>query len=967
LLGWSSRQSSRDLDAVLLPSVDVASLLAAPPLASSTAAPASPGGAPTGSPPLPPPRGAGDATAASPNRNPALRPRLPTGAGGEGEGAPPPPFGGFAAVAGTPLEGDSPAVKSWPLAVQQDSCSPRAFSPDRANRSSAAAGPLGEAASSGEEAPSANGGAASPAPAAAASPAPAPDGKAAAARAASPSPARGPNAAAAEAAATTAAARKRKVTAMTCLEAFFVKELVSWECPKEKAEARERRWSTASGGAGGTPRAASLGRQVTFSAGLPSIVSVPGSVEQRGTDLARALSGAAPLCRPVGAGGAALLLTAQLARGGEGPVAAPSPLARSPSVSPSAASTLLQMAGRGAAAAAAVPGAAAEPLVAGRLRLKLVAAGEPNKKTDELLGPWGAVDLGEVSLPQAAAARAGRGRARLLRAWAQLALDCMADLLRHEGGVKGLSAMLEGGAALVPPPEGAPGVAARQRAREDAAGGGGEEEDATGAGSGSGDEEAGGGEGPVDEYLGWSLRGQLPRAAPAPSSGKGAAAAGGGGGGYWEYPYREDAEQQPAAPGAVPAAGAAAHERAAASNDKARAAGPAAGGDDGEMFGMDDLAPEKQQAPGAAKRPAAAAAPRPQQQQPVAGSDEPHMPHFRAGVRKVPAPEGGGDAAAFAANGLTTSATSGGAPPERTGSTGAGSASSGSAPVDITPRRLGGLTSAVAAAGSPFGRSPALGATPRRSSLSARTFTRDASKSYQVYLPPRVLVLHLKRFAHDLARGGKLQKLDAPVAFEFELDLGPFVSRSSPQYGQAMVYDLAGVVVHMGNMRSGHYVAYVKRGPAIAAAAAAAAAASGGGAASAPGSSGGAGSMNGGLSGAAGAAGAAAAGLLSAIGGALSGGKIGSGAGGEQWYYISDGTVRPVARSEVAGSQAYLLMYTRRDAEPAAAEAAAAAAAADSSSGSGSSAAAAAAAAAAPASPAASCAAAAPPPQGTAA
>jgi hypothetical protein len=39
---------------------------------------------------------------------------------------------------------------------------------------------------------------------------------------------------------------------------------------------------------------------------------VPGSVEQRGTDLAAALAGRRPFCRPLSWSGAALLLTAQL-------------------------------------------------------------------------------------------------------------------------------------------------------------------------------------------------------------------------------------------------------------------------------------------------------------------------------------------------------------------------------------------------------------------------------------------------------------------------------------------------------------------------------------------------------------------------------------------------------------------------------------------------------------------------------
>lgn len=44
---------------------------------------------------------------------------------------------------------------------------------------------------------------------------------------------------------------------------------------------------------------------------------VPGSVEQRGTDMAAALAGRRPFCRALTSGGASLLLTAQL---GESPM-----------------------------------------------------------------------------------------------------------------------------------------------------------------------------------------------------------------------------------------------------------------------------------------------------------------------------------------------------------------------------------------------------------------------------------------------------------------------------------------------------------------------------------------------------------------------------------------------------------------------------------------------------------------------
>jgi ubiquitin carboxyl-terminal hydrolase 16/45 len=183
----------------------------------------------------------------------------------------------------------------------------------------------------------------------------------------------------------------------------------------------------------------------------------------------------------------------------------------------------------------------------------------------------------------------------------------------------------------------------------------------------------------------------------------------------------------------------------------------------------------------------------------------------------------------------------------------------------------------------------------RRSSSSSRT----AHKSYRIYLPPQVLLLHLKRFQHD--GRGRLNKLDTAVKFEFELDLSPFMAENAPQgtgdaglvgqgagsgdaaggssehlqqqqqQQQSLMYDLVGLVVHMGTMRGGHYVSYVKR-----------------------------------VHGDAAEQGPAASSSSS------SGGKA---KGRVQWYYISDTTVQAVGVSEVAASQAYMLLYVRRPVE----------------------------------------------------
>jgi ubiquitin carboxyl-terminal hydrolase 16/45 len=147
-----------------------------------------------------------------------------------------------------------------------------------------------------------------------------------------------------------------------------------------------------------------------------------------------------------------------------------------------------------------------------------------------------------------------------------------------------------------------------------------------------------------------------------------------------------------------------------------------------------------------------------------------------------------------------------------------------------------------------------------------------------MYLPPQVLLLHLKRFQHD--GRGRLIKLDAAVKFEFELDLSPFMAENAPnsssnsgqaaqQQQQQLMYDLVGLVVHMGTMRGGHYIAYVKR-------------------------------VHGGAD-------------ASAEAGAA--GRSAGSQGRVQWFYISDTSVRAVGVSEVAAAQAYMLLYVRRPAK----------------------------------------------------
>jgi hypothetical protein len=504
----------------------------------------------------------------------------------------------------------------------------------------------------------------------------------------------------------------------------------------------------------------------------------------------------------------------------------------------------------------------------------------------------------------------GEDSAALLQHWAQLVLNCMADLVHCEGGISGLRAMAAGGLSLLP------GDSWRLALRR-------------------GYVEAGSLEGH------WKVRGQLPPATSAPAAGTAGGDADAAGDaaqeveqqrqqGFWEYPAGEadDVDDGPAAAaqgadgvdagsgiegaGSVQAADssclspALSSASAVASSPGVMQGSPqlqtavAAGGDVGDdVFAMDE---EGQNEVGSEQQ---AQGPHDQQAQgwqgdalSSASSSTLGGKATRSGSCSLGSRDGEeGSTSTSRSVSLfrkvplspSTSAVAGEA--DADGSSNGAVAiqpplppAAASLPVNIKP--LQGSPPAgvsVSPLGGVCGGSTPLGASSslRRSSLRRRSSScsRTAHKSYRIYLPPQVLLLHLKRFQHD--GRGRLNKLDTAVKFEFELDLSPFMAENAPnsssssnggqaaqQQPQGLMYDLVGLVVHMGTMRGGHYVAYVKR-----------------------------------VHGAEASAEAGAA-----------GGSTGS-QGRAQWYYISDACVRAVGSSEVAAAQAYMMLYVRRPAK----------------------------------------------------
>ncbi|GMY26812.1 ubiquitin carboxyl-terminal hydrolase 2 [Fagus crenata] len=130
---------------------------------------------------------------------------------------------------------------------------------------------------------------------------------------------------------------------------------------------------------------------------------------------------------------------------------------------------------------------------------------------------------------------------------------------------------------------------------------------------------------------------------------------------------------------------------------------------------------------------------------------------------------------------------------------------------------------------------------------------RDATKRVLIYKAPPILTIHLKRFSQD-ARG-RLSKLNGHVSFRETIDLRPYMDPRSKDK-EKYHYRLLGIVEHLGSMRGGHYVSYVRAGD-------------------------------------------------------KSRGKTEKENGGSIWYHASDAYVREVSQDEVLHREAYILFYEK--------------------------------------------------------
>jgi len=75
----------------------------------------------------------------------------------------------------------------------------------------------------------------------------------------------------------------------------------------------------------------------------------------------------------------------------------------------------------------------------------------------------------------------------------------------------------------------------------------------------------------------------------------------------------------------------------------------------------------------------------------------------------------------------------------------------------------------------------------------------------------------MQRFEFKQGRNERAAKIDTPVHFPLQLNMLPYTSRARTQdvkenyeLARSCTYDLLSVVVHVGEMDTGHYVSYCR-------------------------------------------------------------------------------------------------------------------------------------------------------------
>ncbi|KAJ2897842.1 putative ubiquitin carboxyl-terminal hydrolase 8 [Zalerion maritima] len=84
---------------------------------------------------------------------------------------------------------------------------------------------------------------------------------------------------------------------------------------------------------------------------------------------------------------------------------------------------------------------------------------------------------------------------------------------------------------------------------------------------------------------------------------------------------------------------------------------------------------------------------------------------------------------------------------------------------------------------------------------------------------PNVLSIQLKRFEYKQGRHDKACKIDTPIQFPLQLNMLPYTDtarnqdvKTSFELARACTYELMAVVVHVGELDTGHYISYCRVG-----------------------------------------------------------------------------------------------------------------------------------------------------------
>lgn len=87
----------------------------------------------------------------------------------------------------------------------------------------------------------------------------------------------------------------------------------------------------------------------------------------------------------------------------------------------------------------------------------------------------------------------------------------------------------------------------------------------------------------------------------------------------------------------------------------------------------------------------------------------------------------------------------------------------------------------------------------------------NAFKKMSIWVPSKVLIVHIKRFIHSFSeKGYSASKLNNMINYPItDFNINEYMSDYSKQLGN-FTYDLIGVVNHIGGMGGGHYYSYVK-------------------------------------------------------------------------------------------------------------------------------------------------------------